>query len=78
MVDVAICFNLQNPAEKRVNFKVFVVRRSSTLIDFMRDEKISLYERDQVFYELLADDKGHSLIRYVEIATIDSSKVSPS
>ena len=76
MVDVWYLFQyLQNPAEKRVKFKVFVVRTSSTLTDFMRDENISSNEMDQVFYELLADDNGHNLVHYVEVATIDGSEV---
>ena len=66
---------MQNPAENRVKFKVFVMKKSSTLIDFMRDENISSDETDQLFYELLADDEGHNLVHYVEVATIDGSQV---
>ena len=69
----------QNPAEKRVDFKVFAVKESSTLTDFMRDKKISPKEMDRVFYELLpvigSDDKGLSLVHYVEVVTIDDSRV---
>ena len=66
---------MQNPEEKRVKFKGFVVKKSSTLIDFMRDENISSDETDQVFYELLADVEGHNLVHYVEVATIEGAKV---
>jgi hypothetical protein len=62
----------QNPAEKRAEFKVFVMKKSSTLTDFMRDEKISSEERDRVFYELLSG----GLVHYVEVTTIDGSTVS--
>ena len=41
----------------------------------MRDENISSDEMDQIFYELLADDEGHNLVHYVEVATIDGSQV---
>ena len=71
---------LQNPdpVEKSVNFKVLVVEKSSTLIDFMSDKKISSTEKERVFYELSPADKGFSLLHYVEVATIDDSKVDLS
>ena len=63
--------------EKRVKFKVLVVQESSTLIDFMGVQKISSTEKERVFYELSPADEGLSLLHYVEVATIDESKVSP-
>ena len=65
--------------EKRVRFKVLEVQESSTLNDFMRVKKISFTEKERIFYELSSadDSEGLSLLHYVEVATVDDSKVSP-
>ena len=72
---------LQNPEERRANFKVLAVETENlTLTDFMNDKSIPSTERKQVFVELSPEEKVPplSLLHYVEVATIDDSKVSTS
>ena len=68
---------LQNPEEKRVKFKVLFVEKSSTLTDFMSSKNISSFKSGQVFHEFSANNGGFSLLHYVEVIIIESSKVSP-
>jgi hypothetical protein len=75
-VDISVQYLPQNPPEKSVKFKVFTVKKCSTLTDFMSDNEISPNEMDRIFYELLPEDEGLSLVHYVEVATIDKSKVA--
>lgn len=66
---------LQNYSEKSIKFKVLVVEESSTLTEFMSGKKIYPFESEQVFYEFRPTDRGISLLHYVEVVTIEESKV---
>lgn len=74
-IALLIIIYLQNPAEKSAKFKVLVVKESSALTDFMTCKNISSNERDQIFCELSPSDTGLTLLHYVEIVTIEDSKV---